>query len=67
MDVGVPRRWSGNPTPVNAALVDPQPVGQTTSSESRDAAGYKRPRIVEFGTPNTEDLCPAVDVNRYIG
>ncbi|CAH2227491.1 jg9312 [Pararge aegeria aegeria] len=31
--------------------VDPQPGGQMTSSESRVAAGYKRPRIVEFGTP----------------
>ncbi|CAH2268020.1 jg10209 [Pararge aegeria aegeria] len=51
MDVGVPWCWSGNPAPVNAALVDPQPGGRTTSSESRQAAGYKRPRIVEFETP----------------
>ncbi|CAH2218440.1 jg4419 [Pararge aegeria aegeria] len=29
----------------------PQPGGQTTSSESRGAAGYKRPRIVELGSP----------------
>ncbi|CAH2266801.1 jg7984 [Pararge aegeria aegeria] len=42
MDVRVPRCWSGNPAPVNAALVEP---------ESRGAAGYKRPRMVEFRTP----------------
>ncbi|CAH2267585.1 jg11874 [Pararge aegeria aegeria] len=48
--VGVPRCWSGNPAPVNAALVDSQPGGQTTSNESRGAAGYERPRIVKFGT-----------------
>ncbi|CAH2243548.1 jg1595 [Pararge aegeria aegeria] len=47
----LPRCWSGNPAPINAALVDPQPGGQTTSSESRGAAGYKRLRIVEFGSP----------------
>ncbi|CAH2233760.1 jg3622 [Pararge aegeria aegeria] len=40
-----------NPAPVSAALVDPQPGGQTISNESRGAAGYKQPRIVEFGTP----------------
>ncbi|CAH2268788.1 jg13648 [Pararge aegeria aegeria] len=51
MEVGVPRCWSGNLAPVNAALVDPQPGWQTKSSESRGAAGYKRHRIVEFGTP----------------
>ncbi|CAH2232640.1 jg5273 [Pararge aegeria aegeria] len=43
-------RWNGNPEPINAALVDPQPDGQTTSNESTGAAGYKRPRIVAFGT-----------------
>ncbi|CAH2226475.1 jg22201 [Pararge aegeria aegeria] len=51
MDVGVPRCWKGNSAPVNAALVDPQPAGQATSSESRGDAGYKQPRIVDFGTP----------------
>ncbi|CAH2226374.1 jg15251 [Pararge aegeria aegeria] len=56
MDVGVPRCKSGNPAPVSAALVEPQPGGQTTSNESRRAAGYKRNRIggtesKEFGTP----------------
>ncbi|CAH2235333.1 jg5902 [Pararge aegeria aegeria] len=50
MDVGVPGCWNGNPAPVIAALIDPQPGGQT-SSESRAAAGYKWPKIVEFGTP----------------
>ncbi|CAH2239679.1 jg12455 [Pararge aegeria aegeria] len=38
-------------TPISAALVGSQPGGQTTSNESRGATGYKRPRIVEFGTP----------------
>ncbi|CAH2210588.1 jg324 [Pararge aegeria aegeria] len=51
MDVGIPRCWSGNPAPVNAAMVDPQPGGQTASSELRGAAVYKRLRIVAFGTP----------------
>ncbi|CAH2253883.1 jg22190 [Pararge aegeria aegeria] len=51
MDVWVPRSWSGNPAPVNTALGDPKPGRQTTSSESRGAAGYKRSKIVEFGTP----------------
>ncbi|CAH2226326.1 jg18032 [Pararge aegeria aegeria] len=31
---------------------DPQPGRKTTSNESRGATGYKRPTIVEFGTPN---------------
>ncbi|CAH2217291.1 jg26510 [Pararge aegeria aegeria] len=44
-------RWNGIPAPVNAALVDPQPGRQTTSNESQGAAGYKWPRIAEFGTP----------------
>ncbi|CAH2242752.1 jg11909 [Pararge aegeria aegeria] len=56
MDVGVPRCWNGNPAPVNAALVDPQPGAQTTSNESRVAAGYKRRRIVEFGTPHNRPM-----------
>ncbi|CAH2207689.1 jg25673, partial [Pararge aegeria aegeria] len=51
MDVVVPRCWSGNLAPVNAALVDPQPGGDTTSNEPRVAAGYKRLRTVDFGTP----------------
>ncbi|CAH2229070.1 jg19852 [Pararge aegeria aegeria] len=51
MDVGVAKCLSGNPAPVNAALVDPHPDGQTTTSESRGAAGYKRPSIVELETP----------------
>ncbi|CAH2220816.1 jg21829 [Pararge aegeria aegeria] len=48
--LGFLRCWNGNPTPANEDLVDPQSGGQTTSNESRGAAGYKRPRIVEFGT-----------------
>ncbi|CAH2228335.1 jg1409 [Pararge aegeria aegeria] len=51
MDAGVSRCYSGNPAPVSAALVNPQPGGQTTSNESRGAAGYNQPRIVQFGTP----------------
>ncbi|CAH2232478.1 jg19411 [Pararge aegeria aegeria] len=43
MDVRVPRCWGDNSAPVNAALVDPP--------ELREVAGYKWPRIVEFGTP----------------
>ncbi|CAH2264220.1 jg22475 [Pararge aegeria aegeria] len=44
-------RWTfPHPAPVSAALVDPQPGGKTTSNELRGGAGYKRPRIVEFGT-----------------
>ncbi|CAH2208667.1 jg320 [Pararge aegeria aegeria] len=39
-----------NPAPVSAALVNPQLGGQTTSNESRGAIGYKRPKIVDFGT-----------------
>ncbi|CAH2232976.1 jg8293 [Pararge aegeria aegeria] len=48
MDLGVPRCWNGSPELVSAALVDPQ---QTTLSESQVAAGSKRLRTVEFGTP----------------
>ncbi|CAH2207749.1 jg59 [Pararge aegeria aegeria] len=50
MDVGVPKCWSDDPASV--ALVDPQPGAQTILDESRGAAGYKRPRIVEFVTPH---------------
>ncbi|CAH2210380.1 jg17405 [Pararge aegeria aegeria] len=39
------------PAQVNAVLVGPQRGGQTTSSESLGAAGNKRPRTVDFGTP----------------
>ncbi|CAH2230626.1 jg19532 [Pararge aegeria aegeria] len=51
MDIKVPRCWSGNPAPVYAASVDSQPGGRKTSNESREAVGYKRPRILEFETP----------------
>ncbi|CAH2234699.1 jg4685 [Pararge aegeria aegeria] len=51
MDVGVPRCWNGDPAQENAALVGPQQDGQTTSNESLGAAGHKRPRNVDFGTP----------------
>ncbi|CAH2269549.1 jg19094 [Pararge aegeria aegeria] len=39
------------PAPWNAALVGPQRGGQTTSNEPLGAAGSKRPRTVDFGTP----------------
>ncbi|CAH2240787.1 jg2487 [Pararge aegeria aegeria] len=51
MDVRVPRCWNGSPELVSAALVDPQRGGQTTLSASQVAAGSKRHRTVEFGTP----------------
>ncbi|CAH2217859.1 jg11479 [Pararge aegeria aegeria] len=51
MDVGVPRCWNGSPELVSAALVGPQRGGQTTLSASHVAAGFKRLRTVELGTP----------------
>ncbi|CAH2236332.1 jg10714 [Pararge aegeria aegeria] len=42
---------NGDPAPINAALVGPQRGGQTTSKEPLGAAGNKRPRTVDFGTP----------------
>ncbi|CAH2234140.1 jg23736 [Pararge aegeria aegeria] len=51
MDVGVPKCWNGDPELVNAASVGPQRGGLTTSNESLGAAGNKRPRTVDFGTP----------------
>ncbi|CAH2260540.1 jg18257 [Pararge aegeria aegeria] len=38
------------PPEQKAQLVDPQRVGQTTSSKSLGAAGNKRPRTMEFRT-----------------
>ncbi|CAH2229038.1 jg329 [Pararge aegeria aegeria] len=51
MDVGVRKCWNGSPALVNAALVDPRRGGRTTLSASQVAAGFKRHRNVEFGTP----------------
>ncbi|CAH2233965.1 jg20047 [Pararge aegeria aegeria] len=51
MDVGVPRCWNGSPELVSAALVGPQRGGETTLSASQVAAGSKRLRTVELGTP----------------
>ncbi|CAH2233524.1 jg10806 [Pararge aegeria aegeria] len=51
MDVGVPRCWNGSPELVSAALVGPQRGGQMTLSASQVAAGSKRLRTVELGTP----------------
>ncbi|CAH2265655.1 jg26181 [Pararge aegeria aegeria] len=50
MDVGVPRCWNGSPE-ASAALVGPQRGEQTTLSASQVAAGSKRLRTVELGTP----------------
>ncbi|CAH2245093.1 jg15931 [Pararge aegeria aegeria] len=36
---------------VNAALVDPRRGGRTTLGASQVAAGFKRHKTVEFGTP----------------
>ncbi|CAH2234222.1 jg16671 [Pararge aegeria aegeria] len=49
MDVWVPRCWNGGLALVSA--VDPRQGGQTTSNASRGAAGHKRHKTVEFGTP----------------
>ncbi|CAH2233983.1 jg7863 [Pararge aegeria aegeria] len=51
MDVGVPTCWNGSPELVSAALVHPQRGGQTTLRASQVAAGSKRHRTLEFGTP----------------
>ncbi|CAH2208746.1 jg17694 [Pararge aegeria aegeria] len=51
MDVGVPRCWNGSPALVSAALVDPRRGGRTTLGASQVAAGFKRHKTVEFGTP----------------
>ncbi|CAH2241351.1 jg15551 [Pararge aegeria aegeria] len=51
MDFGVPRCWNDSPELVSAALVDPQRGGQTTLSVSQVAAGSKRLRTVELGSP----------------
>ncbi|CAH2210971.1 jg14262 [Pararge aegeria aegeria] len=51
LDLEVPRCWNGSPELVSAALVDPQRGGRTTLSASQVAAGSKRHRPVEFGTP----------------
>ncbi|CAH2267352.1 jg27535 [Pararge aegeria aegeria] len=51
MDVWVPRCWNDSPELVSAALVHPQRGGQTILSASQVAAGSKRHRTVEFGTP----------------
>ncbi|CAH2232348.1 jg4265 [Pararge aegeria aegeria] len=43
--------WNGSPVLVNAALVDPRRGGRTTLGASQVAAGLKRHKTVEFGTP----------------
>ncbi|CAH2230313.1 jg2038 [Pararge aegeria aegeria] len=49
---------------VNAALVDSQTGGQTTSSASLGGAENKRPRNVDCLELPAKDSSPAVDVNR---
>ncbi|CAH2238511.1 jg6205 [Pararge aegeria aegeria] len=49
--VGLPRCWNGSPELVSAALVGPQRGGQTRLSASQVAAGSKRLRTLEVGTP----------------
>ncbi|CAH2265675.1 jg4925 [Pararge aegeria aegeria] len=50
--LGVPRCSSNDsPALVNAALVGLQRVGQTILSASQVAAGSKRHKTVEYGTP----------------
>ncbi|CAH2234711.1 jg4697 [Pararge aegeria aegeria] len=51
MDVGFPRCSNGSPVLVNAALVDPRRDGRTKLGASQVAAGLKRHKTVEFGTP----------------
>ncbi|CAH2240790.1 jg2490 [Pararge aegeria aegeria] len=46
-----PRCWNGSPALANAALVDPRRGGRTTLGASQVAAGFKRHKTVEFGTP----------------
>ncbi|CAH2210865.1 jg5572 [Pararge aegeria aegeria] len=46
----VPRCWNGSPDLVSLVLVDSQ-RGQTTLSASQVAAGPKRHKTVELGTP----------------
>ncbi|CAH2244621.1 jg3850 [Pararge aegeria aegeria] len=43
--------WNGSPVLVIAALVDPRRGGRTTLGASQVAAGSKRHKTVEFGTP----------------
>ncbi|CAH2233185.1 jg13117 [Pararge aegeria aegeria] len=47
----VSRRWNGSSALLSTALVDPQRGRQTTLSASQVAAGSKRHKRVEFGTP----------------
>ncbi|CAH2233874.1 jg18657 [Pararge aegeria aegeria] len=66
MDVEVPTGWNGSPELVTAALVDPQRGVQTTLSASQVAAGSKRHRTVEFGTPHKRlKIDPAVDKEKW--
>ncbi|CAH2235315.1 jg5885 [Pararge aegeria aegeria] len=52
MDVGVPRCWNGDHAKENAALVGPNEVDR----RHQRAAGNKRPRTVDFGTPHKRPM-----------
>ncbi|CAH2240350.1 jg17346 [Pararge aegeria aegeria] len=56
MDVGVTRCWNGSPALLSAALVDLQRGGRTTIGASQVAAGSKRHKTVEFGTPHKRPM-----------
>ncbi|CAH2267845.1 jg12922 [Pararge aegeria aegeria] len=64
--VGVPRCWNGSPALVSAALVDPQRNGQTTLSASQVAAGSKRHKTVELGTPHKRPMSSSGRLSVYM-
>ncbi|CAH2226309.1 jg23506 [Pararge aegeria aegeria] len=51
MDVEITRCLNSDPARVNAVLVGPKRGGRATLNESLGAAGNKRPRTVDSGTP----------------
>ncbi|CAH2217573.1 jg16807, partial [Pararge aegeria aegeria] len=62
----LPGCWNGSPELVSAALVDPQRGGQTTLSASQVAAGSKRLRTVEFGTPYKRPMSSSGRLSFYM-
>ncbi|CAH2227119.1 jg21133 [Pararge aegeria aegeria] len=67
MDVGVPRCWNGSPALVNAAFVDPRQGGRTTLGASQVAAGFKRHKTVEIGTPYKRTMSAYGDMMMMMG
>ncbi|CAH2232103.1 jg4777 [Pararge aegeria aegeria] len=49
--IKIARCWNGDPAPVNAVLDSLERGGQMPSGESLGAAGVKRSRTVDCGTP----------------